>query len=276
MFDDADQGYGADNAPAGWQHDQAEQFAASNQLWESRRASPMDRIPPPVGRRRCVLFNAALALGGAPKVGGMRLDKGGQQVATSPENSRSLDANELLVRAARGDQDAFCALYDVLADVIFHRCLMIVRDIAHAEDALQDTFFELWRTAPRYDPALGSARNWTLKIAHHRAVDKVRRIQSMTEGDRRDAARQSYRPFDEVAEEIILRAERDQVRELLGELTERQRLVIDLVYYQGHSLAETAALLDIPLGTVKTRVRDAMIRLRTAMLAGLDDAPASP
>ncbi|HEX3617887.1 MAG TPA: sigma-70 family RNA polymerase sigma factor [Solirubrobacteraceae bacterium] len=209
------------------------------------------------------------------------MDEGEQQV-TSPRNprprphSRSPDANDLLVRAASGDQDAFCALYDLLANVIFHRCLAIVRDIAHAEDALQDTFFELWRTAPRYDPALGSARNWALKIAHHRSVDKVRRIQSMTESDIRDAARQGVRPFDEVAEEIILRAEREQIRELLGDLTERQRLVIDLVYYRGHSLAETAALLDMPLGTVKTRVRDAMIRLRSAMSASLEDARANP
>jgi RNA polymerase sigma-70 factor (ECF subfamily) len=178
--------------------------------------------------------------------------------------------------AAQGDQDAFCALYDLLGDVLFRRCLAVVRDIAHAEDALQDTFFELWRTAPRYDPTLGSVRNWALKIAHHRSVDKVRRIQSMSEGDLRDAARQGGRPFDEVAEEIVLRAERGQVRQLLGELTERQRLVIDLVYYQGHSLAETATLLDIPLGTVKTRVRDAMIRLRAAMLTSLDEAPAQP
>ena len=178
-----------------------------------------------------------------------------------------------MAMAAKGDEDAFGALYDLLADTLFRRCLAIVRDIAHAEDALQDTFFELWRTAPHYDPALGSVRNWALKIAHHRSVDKIRRLQSMSSADLRDAARQGGGSFDEVAEEIQLRAEQAQVRQLLDELSERQRLVIDLVYYQGHSLPETAVLLDLPLGTVKTRVRDAMIRLRAAMLTSADEPP---
>jgi RNA polymerase sigma-70 factor (ECF subfamily) len=130
--------------------------------------------------------------------------------------------------------------------------------------------------APRYEPTLGSVRNWALKIAHHRSVDKIRRIQSMSASDLRDAARQGAPAFDEVAEEIQLRAERAQVRQLLDELTERQRLVIDLVYYQGHSLPEAASLLDIPLGTAKIRVRDAMIRLRAAMPASPDDPPTQP
>ena len=195
---------------------------------------------------------------------------------TTPEHSPAPDAEDLMVLAAQGDQDAFSVLYDLLADLLFRRCLAIVRDVAHAEDALQDTFFELWRTAPRYEPTLGSVRNWALKIAHHRSVDKIRRIQSMSASDLRDAARQGTPAFDEVAEEIELRAERDQVRQLLDELTERQRLVIDHVYYQGHSLPEAASLLDIPLGTAKTRVRDAMIRLRAAMSAGPDEPPTRP
>jgi RNA polymerase sigma-70 factor (ECF subfamily) len=198
----------------------------------------------------------------------------GEHVSAAQNEARSPVVDDLLVRVARGDRSAFATLYDLLADVVFRRCLVIVRDFAHAEDALQDTMLELWRTASRFDPTLGGARSWVLTIAHHRAVDKVRRNQSTADRDRADATRQTPRPFDEVTDEVVLRAERAQVRDLVvAELTDRQRSVIELVYYRGHTMAEAAVLLNTPLGTVKARVRDALIRLRSAVFASLDEVP---
>jgi len=170
---------------------------------------------------------------------------------------------DLLTQVARGDEAAFVKLYDELAPRVYGLCRRIVRDPAQAEEVAQEALVEVWRTAGRYDPAKGSAASWALTIAHRRAVDRVRSEQASTERERRLATEEV--PYDDVVEEATARLERQQVRRCLHALTELQREAITLAYYQGYSYREVAERLATGLPTVKTRMRDGLIRLRDCL-----------
>jgi RNA polymerase sigma-70 factor (ECF subfamily) len=168
----------------------------------------------------------------------------------------------LLGRVAVGDQEAFAALYDRLAPTVYGLVRRIVRDPAQSEEVTQEVLVEIWRSAPRFDPELGSVRTWAAAMAHRRAVDRVRSAQRAVERDDAAARREARPPFDEVAEQVELRLDAEQVRRGLTHLTELQREAIRLAYYGGYSHSQVAELLDVPLGTIKTRLRDGLIRLR--------------
>jgi RNA polymerase sigma-70 factor, ECF subfamily len=174
-------------------------------------------------------------------------------------------AEELLLAAARGDQAAFSALYDRMAGLVFGIVRRVLRDPSQSEEVAQEVFVEVWRTATRFDPDRGSAQTWVLTMAHRRAIDRVRSEQASRDRTERIGIRDRVRAFDEVAEEVELRAEHDQVRDALSTLTELQREAVELAYYGGHTYREVAELLDAPLGTIKTRMRDGLIRLRDAL-----------
>jgi len=171
-------------------------------------------------------------------------------------------AEGLLTAAARGDEHAFERLYDLLAPAVFGIVRRIVRDLAQSEEVAQEIFIEVWRTASRYRADRGSAQAWVLTIAHRRAVDRVRAAQAATNREQRSMPE---REFDQVAEEAIERLERARVHTCLKALTDLQRQSIMLAYYGGHTHREVAALLDTPIGTVKTRMRDGLIRLRDCL-----------
>ncbi|WP_410570128.1 ECF RNA polymerase sigma factor SigK [Amycolatopsis sp. cmx-4-61] len=175
-------------------------------------------------------------------------------------------AEELMVRVAKGDERAFELLYDRLAGPIHGLVRRIVRDAAQSEEVAQEVLVELWRTATRYAPAKGSALNWAMTLAHRRAVDRVRSARASTEREQKatfEAAR--GRPFDEVSESVTARLERSQVRRCLSFLTDLQRESVLLAYYQGYTYREVAEVLSTPQGTVKTRLRDGLIRLRDCL-----------
>jgi RNA polymerase sigma-70 factor (ECF subfamily) len=174
-------------------------------------------------------------------------------------------AEELLVAVARGSESAFEQLYGMIASPIFGLVRRIVRDHAQSEEVTQEVLVELWRTASRYSPDRGSALNWALTLAHRRAVDRVRSAQASTDRDQRVAAMSNDREFDQVAEEVTTRLESEQVRRCLSGLTDLQRQSIVLAYYNGNTYREVAELLDTPLGTIKTRLRDGLIRLRDCL-----------
>ncbi|NUT50597.1 MAG: ECF RNA polymerase sigma factor SigK [Saccharothrix sp.] len=181
----------------------------------------------------------------------------GEAADASPE--------ELLRLVARGDDRAFAKLYDVLAGKVLGLVRRVVRDQAQSEEVVQEVLVEVWRTAGRYDPRRGSALAWVMTMAHRRAVDRVRSAQAATRREDLAARRQVETPFDEVSEQVAARIERRQVRRCLSTLTEVQRESILLGYFQGYTYPETAAVLGVPLGTVKTRMRDGLIRLRDCL-----------
>lgn len=166
-------------------------------------------------------------------------------------------------RVAGGDQDAFADLYDAVAPRVYGLVRRVVRDPTLSEDVAQEALVEVWRTAARFDAARGSAAGWIFTIAHRRAVDRVRAEQAAADRERRAAT--GSVPFDEVIEEITARLEQQAVRRCLRTLTRLQREAILLAYYSGLTYREVADRLDTGLPTVKTRMRDGLIRLRDCL-----------
>ena len=177
----------------------------------------------------------------------------------------SATLDDLVMRVARGDTAAFEAVYDRLADVVFGVIRRVLRDPAQSEEVAQEVLVEVWRTATRFDPDKGGASTWVLTMAHRRAIDRVRSAQAAHDREERVAHRDHVPAFDEVAEQVETRLEQEQVRRCLGNLTELQRESVTLAYYGGYTYREVGELLDVPLGTVKTRLRDGLIRLRDCM-----------
>jgi RNA polymerase sigma-70 factor, ECF subfamily len=170
---------------------------------------------------------------------------------------------DLLSRVARGDEAAFSDLYDLVAPRVHAVVLRVLRDPAQAEEVTQEVLVELWRLAPRFDDRRGSVAAWASTVAHRRAVDRVRSTQSARDRDQREIdAGTVGAPTDEVAELVEDRLERERVVRALGSLTPTQRESIELAYFSGYTYREVAAVLDVPEGTIKTRIRDGLIRLR--------------
>ncbi len=180
-------------------------------------------------------------------------------------------ADELMSRVARGDQDAFSALYDLVAPRVHATVLRVLRDPAMSEEVTQEVMVELWRLAPRYEARRGGVRTWAATIAHRRAVDRVRSVQSSRSRDERDAVltAATHPGSDEVAEVVEDRIDRERVSRAMESLTTTQRESIEMAYWSGYTYREVAAVLDVPEGTVKTRIRDGLIRLRDHL--GADD-----
>lgn len=176
-----------------------------------------------------------------------------------------VEADELLVRVARGDQNAFEELYGLVSGPVFGLVRRVVRDPAQSEEVAQEVLLELWRSAARFDPRRGSALSWILTLAHRRAVDRVRSARAATEREQREGMRAHHPAFDQVAEEVEAGLEREWVRHCLDRLTSLQRQSVTLAYYDGYTYREVAEQLSLPLGTVKTRMRDGLTRLRECM-----------
>jgi RNA polymerase sigma-70 factor (ECF subfamily) len=186
-----------------------------------------------------------------------------QRAQTDPAPPPAPD--ELLRRVARGDEPAFAALYDLIAPRVYGLARRVVRDPAQAEEVAQEALVEVWRTAARFDPAKGSATSWVLTITHRRAVDRVRSAQAGAERERRVAVSHVDTPYDDVVEEVTASLEQQQVRRCLKGLTDLQREALTLAYYGGYTYREVAEKLDTALPTIKTRMRDGLIRLRDCL-----------
>lgn len=182
-----------------------------------------------------------------------------------PADTDRTDIADVMQQVAHGDKEAFSALYDALSPLVFGIVLKVVRDRAQSEEVAQEVMIELWRQAARYRPEAGSVTAWAATIAHRRAVDRVRSAQAASDREHAQAAREHTTAFDEVAEQVETRLESEQVRRCLRGLTELQRQAVTLAYYQGLTYREVAASLRTPLPTIKTRMRDGLIRLRDCM-----------
>lgn len=184
--------------------------------------------------------------------------------AVSGTTTAPADLGADLVQVARGDEAAFGRVYDAVGAAVFGLVRRVIRDPARAEEVTQEVFLQVWQSAHRFDPERGRGKSWILTLAHRRAVDAVRHDQAATDRD------QKYDwsggpDYDQVEEEATTNLEHEQVRRCLGSLTDLQREAVGLAYYKGHTYADVAKLLGVNPATVKTRMRDGLIRLRDCM-----------
>ena len=171
---------------------------------------------------------------------------------------------ELVALSARGHEDAFAELYDLTAARIHGVALKVLRSADHAAEVTQEVFAEVWRQAARYSPEKGSVMAWMTTMAHRRAVDRVRSVSSEAARDERYAAATVDWAMDYVWLDVEQRLDAERVRKGMASLTAIQREAITLAYFGGYSQSQVAQLLNVPLGTVKTRIRDGLIGLRLA------------
>ncbi len=171
----------------------------------------------------------------------------------------------LLLRVADGDRSAFAAVYDALSARAFGLILRVLVDRAQSEEVLQEVFLEVWQSAARFTPNKGQGRSWVLTIAHRRAVDRVRSSQSSTDRDVRAGFRDMDVAYDDVSERVELKMEGRRVVDALATLPDAQKEALTLAYFGGYSQSEIATLVGAPLGTIKTRMRDGLSRLRMEM-----------
>lgn len=171
----------------------------------------------------------------------------------------------LLRRSARGDDAAFAELYDATSSRLHGLVLRVLRDPSQAEEVTQEVFIEIWRHSARYDETAGSPLSWLMTIAHRRAVDRVRTAEASSRRDTAYEQRNRSVEHDETAEVVTARLEARRVRAAMASLTEAQRGALELAYFGGYTHSEVASLLDLPLGTAKTRIRDGLIRLRDTL-----------
>lgn len=187
-----------------------------------------------------------------------------KETNSDQENGQAapVSQNDLLGRVAEGDQQAFSELYDQIAPRVLGLVRRLLKDHAQSEEVTQEVFLEIWQTAKRYDSNKGGAATWILTMAHRRAVDRVRSSQSTRVRDTKIGIRDLQHEYDSVSESVEIKVEHERVEKALLRLTELQRQAVTLAYYGGYSHSEVAEMLSVPIGTVKTRLRDGMIRLR--------------
>ena len=168
----------------------------------------------------------------------------------------------LLTRIADGDPSAFAALYDEMSPRVLGLIRRLLVDHAQSEEVTQEVFLEIWQTASRFDQNKGGASTWILTMSHRRAVDRIRSSQAGRNRDTKIGLRDYTPDYDQVSETVEITIEHERVKKAMLQLTELQRQAVSLAYYGGYSHSEVAEMLSVPIGTVKTRLRDGMIRLR--------------
>ena len=193
----------------------------------------------------------------------MSVPKGSSAKSSQP------DLNLLIMRVAAGDQLAMTSLYDTSSRVLYGLLLRILNEHTLAEEVLLDVYMQVWRQAASYDEVRGSPMAWMLTIARSRAIDRLRSgRQELLRRDTFEGLEENARSAIDVEETAEIAEVQGRVREALETLPAEQKEVIELAYYGGLSHSEIALHLEQPLGTVKTRIRSAMMKLRDILQPG--------
>ncbi|GED96301.1 ECF RNA polymerase sigma factor SigK [Gordonia crocea] len=175
------------------------------------------------------------------------------------------ELDDLLARVADGDRSAFAELYDQTSSRVYGMILRVLRDQGYSEEVTQEVYLQVWREAGAFRSSQGSAMSWLLTIAHRRAVDRVRSERSATARDTRYGIRELVEVTESVEEDVLLRDAGRQTRRCIETLTDRQAEAVSLAYYEGLTYREVATTLSVALPTVKSRIRDGLMRLRRCL-----------
>ncbi|SDJ03506.1 RNA polymerase sigma-70 factor, ECF subfamily [Rhodococcus triatomae] len=177
----------------------------------------------------------------------------------------------LLARIAAGERQAFGDFYSRTSSRVYGMVVRVLRDPGYSEETTQEVYLQVWRSAGSFDPNRGSALSWLITLAHRRAIDRVRSEQSAADRESVYGSTTRSTDFDTVAEEVVRRTEDDLVTDCLESLTDIQRTSVVLAYYRGLTYREVAQQLSVSLPTIKSRIRDGLIRLGRCLGVGRDD-----
>lgn len=172
---------------------------------------------------------------------------------------------DLLAQIATGDQGAFAEFYELTSRRVFGMARRVLIDPELSEDATQEVFLQVWQNAAKFNPEAGSPLAWLMTISHRRAVDKVRSSQSSNDREAKYGASSQEIDHDSVSDEVGSRLEAEAVVRCLDTLTETQQQSVRLAYYGGLTYREVAEKLDAAVPTIKSRIRDGLIRLKTCL-----------
>lgn len=190
-------------------------------------------------------------------------------LGVKPEQAEAVDV-ELLHAVARGDEAALARLYDAYRVILFGLLVRILNSREEAEDILQDVFIQVWRRAKDFDETRGRPFTWLVTLTRSRAIDRIRQLgarQRLATG----AAQEQSEAVSDALSDTIKVAQGETVRRALAELPEEQKQTLVLAYFEGLTQSEIAAQLNIPLGTIKTRMRSGMIKLRGLLGSQLEN-----
>ena len=201
----------------------------------------------------------------SPGSGGQSSRPGAAAGAQPGREAEAAHLAELVGRSARGHEDAFSELYDLTSSRIYGTILRVLRSSDHAAEVTQEVYVEVWKQSARFDADKGSVLAWMTTMAHRRAVDRVRSVTSEVARDERYAIAGVDREIDHVWEGVEQKLDVERVRKGMASLTAIQREALTLAYFGGYTQSQVASLLKLPLGTVKTRIRDGLIGLRDAL-----------
>lgn len=199
-------------------------------------------------------------------------DSAVKRTGMSPHSTKAGDA-ALIGRIVAGDEAAFAELYDATSAMVFGLALRILGDRSAAEDVLMEVYGQAWRQADRFDPKRGSAATWLLAMTRSRAIDSLRAASKNQPSDPFEAANAVASDAPDPSEASAAAQQQRLVRNALSSLNHEQREVIELAYFAGLSHTEISAKLGQPVGTVKTRIRSGMLRLRELLQPVLATAP---
>jgi RNA polymerase sigma-70 factor, ECF subfamily len=189
----------------------------------------------------------------------------GRGEETSARDLAAAYLADLMTRCATADHAAFGELYDLTMRRVYGTVLKVLRSADHAQEVTQEVYVEVWRLASKYAPDKGSVLAWILTMAHRRAVDRVRSVSSEVARDERYAFIDLEPESDDVWDSVSQKHDVERVRGAIATLTPIQRQAVQLAYYEGLTQSQIATALNLPLGTVKTRIRDGLRRLGEAL-----------
>ena len=185
--------------------------------------------------------------------------------ATGESSGSTADLFELLARIAQQDQSAFAEFYAQTSRRVYGLARRVLIDPELSQDTTQEVYLQVWNMADRFNPDAGSPMAWLMTLAHRRAVDRVRSEQSSTDREARYGAAMQVKDHDDVVDTVTQRLEAEAVVKCLETLTETQQESVRLAYYGGLTYREVAEKLGVAVPTIKSRIRDGLIRLKTCL-----------